>query len=74
MTITDVEVHYDRLADVRAEILGQGDVPPANLLERMRQVRALVTAVRRRHQTERAPAPRPAAGGAADVELGDLRA
>ncbi|VTT98980.1 unnamed protein product [Gemmataceae bacterium] len=74
MTITDLEIHYDRLGDVRAEILGQGDEPPAELIERMQRVRALIAAVRHRHRTERVPASRPPAGAATGVELGALRA
>ncbi|VTT99025.1 unnamed protein product [Gemmataceae bacterium] len=69
MTLTDLEIHYDRLADVRAEILDQGDEPPAELLDRLGRVRSLIAAVRQRRRAER-----PAAEEPASVDPGDLRA
>jgi protein involved in temperature-dependent protein secretion len=55
MTYADLRTHLYRLEDVRSEVVDQGDVPSPELEDRLRSVRALIAAVKRR-QEERAHA------------------
>ncbi|WP_439625686.1 hypothetical protein [Gemmata sp.] len=75
MTYSDLVIHYERLRDVRAEIVEQGDTPPPELEERLRQVRAVLTTVRKRREQvalQRTEVVR--AGEAIELELADVQA
>lgn len=53
MTLLDLQIHLDRLLEVRAEIRGQGDDPPPALAARIRKVQMLLRAVEQRRAAVR---------------------
>ena len=60
MTLLDLQIHLERLLEVRAEVRGQGDEPPPALAARIRRVQMLLreveqrrAAVRERKEAER---------------------
>lgn len=74
MTHSDLIIHYERLRDVRAEILENGDAPPQELEERLRQVRDVLVAVKRRQEQHARAKAEATRAEELELELADVQA
>lgn len=70
MTLLDLQIHLDRLLEVRAEIRSQGDEPPPALAARIRRVQMLLREVEQRRAAARGR--RDAESGSQSLELADV--